>query len=57
MNGSRRIPVRVEMLSRFKTPKEQKAIMAATRDGQVDVLIGTHQLLNKSVYVPRRSAS
>ncbi len=45
-------PVRVEMLSRFKTPKEQKAIMAATRDGQVDVLIGTHQLLNKSMTFP-----
>ena len=45
-------PVRVEMLSRFKTPKEQKAIIAAARDGAVDVLIGTHQLLNKSVTLP-----
>ena len=42
-------PVRVEMLSRFRTPKEQKAITAAARDGTVDVLIGTHQLLNRTI--------
>jgi transcription-repair coupling factor (superfamily II helicase) len=42
-------PVRVEMLSRFRTPREQKDILDATRAGAVDILIGTHRLLGKSV--------
>ncbi len=42
-------PVRVEMLSRFRTPREQRAILEATRAGAVDVLIGTHRLLHPSV--------
>jgi transcription-repair coupling factor (superfamily II helicase) len=42
-------PVRVEMLSRFRTPREQKKILEATRAGTVDVLIGTHRLLTPSV--------
>ena len=42
-------PVNVEVLSRFTTPKEQKRILEATRTGGVDVLIGTHKLLQKSV--------
>nr|WP_086940373.1 transcription-repair coupling factor [Thaumasiovibrio occultus] len=39
-------PIRVEVLSRFKTPKEQKQILADTAEGKVDILIGTHKLLN-----------
>ena len=42
-------PVRVEMLSRFRTAKERKAILAGVADGKVDVLIGTHRLLSKDV--------
>jgi transcription-repair coupling factor (superfamily II helicase) len=42
-------PVRVEMVSRFRAPKEIKQVLAATAAGQVDILIGTHRLLSKDV--------
>ncbi|HBS28208.1 MAG TPA: hypothetical protein DEB06_01875, partial [Phycisphaerales bacterium] len=42
-------PFKVESLSRFKTRQEQNAVLAATRKGQVDILIGTHRLLSKDV--------
>jgi transcription-repair coupling factor (superfamily II helicase) len=42
-------PVKVEMISRFRTPREIKAVLAALAAGQVDVLIGTHRLLSKDV--------
>ncbi len=42
-------PVRVEMLSRFRTPREQSEILAATRRGDVDILIGTHRILQEDV--------
>jgi transcription-repair coupling factor (superfamily II helicase) len=42
-------PVRVEMLSRFRTAAEQKKIVADTEAGRVDILIGTHRLLSKDV--------
>jgi transcription-repair coupling factor (superfamily II helicase) len=42
-------PVRVEMLSRFRTPKEQKEILAGVKKGEVDIIIGTHRLLQKDV--------
>ena len=38
-------PVRIEALSRFRTPKEQQRILAAVAAGDVDILIGTHRLL------------
>jgi len=38
-------PVTVEMLSRFRSPAEQKAILARVKKGEVDVIIGTHRLL------------
>lgn len=37
-------PVRVEVLSRFKSAKEQKQILADCAEGKVDILIGTHKL-------------
>ena len=43
-------PVRVEMISRFKSRSEIKKILEDTRDGKVDVLIGTHRLLSKDVH-------
>ncbi|PSW21140.1 transcription-repair coupling factor [Photobacterium sanctipauli] len=42
-------PIRVEVLSRFKTAKEQKQILADVEEGKIDILIGTHKLLNASV--------
>jgi transcription-repair coupling factor len=42
-------PVRVEMLSRFRSPQEQKRIIADAEGGRVDILIGTHRLLSKDV--------
>jgi transcription-repair coupling factor (superfamily II helicase) len=43
-------PVKVEMISRFRTPKEQDAIVAAIARGEIDVLIGTHRLLSKDIH-------
>src|SRR5438094_749241 len=42
-------PARVELLSRFRSPKEQKAVIEGLRQGTVDVVIGTHRLLSKDV--------
>ena len=42
-------PVRIEMLSRFRTATEQKKILAEMEAGKVDVIIGTHRLLSKDV--------
>jgi transcription-repair coupling factor (superfamily II helicase) len=42
-------PVRVEMLSRFRSPAEQKKVVADAATGSVDILIGTHRLLSKDV--------
>ena len=42
-------PVRIETLSRFTPPKEARRILSATRTGGVDLLIGTHKLLQKSM--------
>ncbi len=43
-------PVRIEMISRFRSAKEQKKIAAETAAGQVDILIGTHRLLSKDIH-------
>jgi transcription-repair coupling factor (superfamily II helicase) len=43
-------PVAVEMLSRFRTKAESTRIVGATAAGQVDILIGTHRLLNKDIH-------
>ena len=42
-------PVRVEVLSRFRTHKEQEEVVAGLKDGSVDIVIGTHRLLQKDV--------
>jgi transcription-repair coupling factor (superfamily II helicase) len=42
-------PVRVEMLSRFRSPKEQKVVLAGVKKGEIDIIIGTHRLLQKDV--------
>ena len=42
-------PIRVEGLSRFRTPKEQKEILQKLETGEVDILVGTHRILSKDV--------
>ncbi len=42
-------PVKVGALSRFRTPKEQKALLEGLTLGQVDVVLGTHRLLSEDV--------
>ena len=42
-------PARVEVLSRFRTPSEQKQILEDCKNGKVDVLIGTHRILSKDI--------
>jgi len=42
-------PIKVEMLSRFRTAKQQKETIAKIEAGEVDVVIGTHRLLSKDV--------
>jgi transcription-repair coupling factor (superfamily II helicase) len=42
-------PVNIEMLNRFRTPKEIKEIKKGLADGTVDIVIGTHSLLSKTV--------
>jgi transcription-repair coupling factor (superfamily II helicase) len=42
-------PINVEMISRFRSAKEQKDIVARVETGKVDILIGTHRLLSKDI--------
>jgi transcription-repair coupling factor (superfamily II helicase) len=45
----RDFPVRVEMVSRFRSPKDVKAVLEDFSEGKVDVLIGTHRVLSRDV--------
>jgi transcription-repair coupling factor (superfamily II helicase) len=42
-------PVTIEMISRFRTPKQQKEILQKTEAGKIDILIGTHRILSKDI--------
>jgi transcription-repair coupling factor (superfamily II helicase) len=42
-------PINVEMISRFRTAKEQKVIVERVEAGKIDILIGTHRLLSKDI--------
>ncbi|MCM1150144.1 MAG: transcription-repair coupling factor, partial [Butyricicoccus sp.] len=42
-------PVRIEMLSRFRTPAQVKATLRGLADGGVDIVIGTHRLIQKDI--------
>lgn len=46
-------PVTIELLSRFRSPKEQKSVVERTEKGSVDILIGTHRILSADVKVPK----
>jgi transcription-repair coupling factor (superfamily II helicase) len=43
-------PVKIEMISRFRSPKEQDAIVQMLARGEIDILIGTHRLLSKDIH-------
>jgi len=42
-------PITIEMISRFRSPKQQKEILQKTEAGKIDVLIGTHRILSKDI--------
>ncbi len=42
-------PINVEMLSRFRTPKQQTQILKKLENGDIDIIIGTHRLVSKDV--------
>ncbi|HXE91931.1 MAG TPA: transcription-repair coupling factor [Terriglobales bacterium] len=45
-------PITIEMLSRFRTARQQKEILARIEAGKVDIVIGTHRLLSRDVHFP-----
>ena len=45
-------PITVELLSRFRTPKEQKEIIKRLSEGKIDILIGTHRIIGPDVLFP-----
>ncbi len=45
----RNFPVNIEVLSRFRTPREQRQVLERLQSGDVDIIIGTHRLLSKDV--------
>ncbi|MFQ5445102.1 MAG: transcription-repair coupling factor, partial [Nitrospinales bacterium] len=45
----RHYPVNIDMVSRFRSPKEQKKTLEKLKQGQVDIVIGTHRLLSQDV--------
>src|SRR5205807_1033393 len=49
----RDFPVRVEMISRFRSPADVKRVLADYAEGKVDVLIGTHRVLSRDV-IPKQ---
>ncbi len=42
-------PVRIELLSRFRSPKQQRAVLEAAANGTVDIVIGTHRIVSSDV--------
>lgn len=46
-------PVKVDLLSRFRSTREQKAVAEAAAKGEVDVVIGTHRILSNDVKLPK----
>lgn len=42
-------PINIEMISRYRTPKQQKEIIRKMRSGEIDILIGTHRVLSKDL--------
>jgi transcription-repair coupling factor (superfamily II helicase) len=42
-------PIKIDMVSRFRTTKQQKETLKALKEGNVDILIGTHRLVSKDI--------
>ena len=42
-------PITIDMISRFKSAKEQKSILKSVKEGNIDILIGTHKLVSKEI--------
>ncbi|MBR5272903.1 MAG: transcription-repair coupling factor [Clostridia bacterium] len=42
-------PIEAEMLSRFRTPKQQREIKQRLKNGSIDIIVGTHKLLSKDI--------
>jgi len=45
----RQYPIKVDILSRFRNPRDQKQIIAGIAEGKVDVIIGTHRIVQKDI--------
>jgi len=45
----KKLPIRVTMMTRLQTKKEQKKIISDLKDGRIDIVIGTHRLLSKDI--------
>ena len=46
-------PVKIEMLSRFRSRKESKLVVEAASKGEVDIIVGTHRILSNDVKMPK----
>ncbi len=42
-------PIRIELLSRFTTPKKAREVIAGLKTGEVDIVVGTHRLISKDI--------
>ena len=42
-------PIKIDMISRFRTAKEQKSTLQSVKEGNVDILVGTHRLVSKDI--------
>ena len=45
----KKLPIRVAMMTRLQTKKEQKKIISDLKDGRIDIVVGTHRLLSKDI--------
>jgi len=43
------LPLKVDYINRFRTAKEIKEIVAQVKTGEIDILIGTHKIVNKDI--------
>lgn len=49
MNRFEGYPIRIELLSRFRTPKQQEEIIKKLKHGEIDMIIGTHRVVQKDI--------
>ena len=49
MDRMKNYPLKIEMLSRFRSPSQQKEIIKQVKSGEIDIIIGTHRLLGNDV--------